>query len=88
VARNLGIPADARPGADRADRDEIPFNAPPDPSTRIAIDDGRDVLGSSYSDGTIPNCDQVYRCGRRVFAAIREGGEVPGTDGDAMRIWR
>jgi predicted dehydrogenase len=56
---------------------EIPFNAPLDQSTRIFIDDGRDVYGTGIRTETIPICDQYTLQGDAFSKAIREDGEVP-----------
>jgi predicted dehydrogenase len=56
---------------------EIPFNAPLDRTTRIFIDDGRDVYGTGIRIETIPICDQYTLQGDAFSKAIREGGEVP-----------
>jgi predicted dehydrogenase len=56
---------------------EIPFNAPLDQTTRIFIDDGRDVYGTGIRTETIPICDQYTLQGDAFSKAIREGGEVP-----------
>jgi predicted dehydrogenase len=37
---------------------EIPFNAPADRPTRIFIDDGSDLFGSSVETREFPTCDQ------------------------------
>jgi len=55
---------------------EIPFNAPPDRPTRIFIDDGRDVFGEEFGRKRFQFATNIL-CRRCVFAAIREGGEVP-----------
>jgi predicted dehydrogenase len=56
---------------------EIPFNAPNDRSTRIFIDDGRDVFGGGIRTETLPVCDQYTVQGDAFSRAIREGSEVP-----------
>jgi len=56
---------------------EIPFNAPLDQTTRIFIDDGRDVFGGGIRTETIAVCDQYTAQGDAFSRAIREGREVP-----------
>ena len=56
---------------------EIPFNAPPDRETRIFIDDGKDVFGSSVATETFPICDQYTIQGDAFSRAVRGKGEVP-----------
>jgi predicted dehydrogenase len=63
---------------------EIPFNAPLDHTTRIFIDDGRDVYGTGIRTETIPVCDQYTLQGDAFSKAIREGGEVPVPLEDAL----
>lgn len=56
---------------------EIPFNAPPNKTTRIFVDDGSDVGGAGIKVQTIPACDQYTIQGDVFSKAIIEGGEVP-----------
>jgi predicted dehydrogenase len=56
---------------------EIPFNAPPDRSCRIFLDNGRDVLGSGIKVYKTPKCDQYTIQGDLFSRAVRDGGEVP-----------
>ena len=64
---------------------EIPFNAPPDRSCRILIDDGRDVLGSGVQTETVPTCDQYTLQGDQFSRAVRGAGEVPVSVEDAIK---
>jgi predicted dehydrogenase len=56
---------------------EIPFNAPPDRSCRIFVDDGRDLFGSGIETHEFPVCDQYTIQGDLFSRAVLEGGEVP-----------
>jgi predicted dehydrogenase len=56
---------------------EIPFNAPPNKTTRIFVDDGSDVAGGGIKVETIPVCDQYTIQGDVFSKAIREDHEVP-----------
>src|SRR5205823_4162835 len=56
---------------------EIPFNAPPDRPTRILIDDGADLFGSSIETRKFPVCDQYTIQGDLFSRAVR--GECPQT---------
>jgi predicted dehydrogenase len=53
----------------------IPFNAPPDASTRILIDDGSALDGSGVAVETLPPCDQYTLQGEAFSRAVR--GEIP-----------
>ena len=56
---------------------EIPFNAPPNKSTRVLVDDGSDVGGAGIKVQTIPACDQYTIQGDVFSKAILEDGQVP-----------
>jgi predicted dehydrogenase len=56
---------------------EIPFNAPPNKTTRIFVDDGSDAGGAGIKVETIPVCDQYTIQGDVFSKAIIEDGEVP-----------
>jgi predicted dehydrogenase len=56
---------------------EIPFNAPPNKTTRIFVDDGSDVGGAGIKVQTIPACDQYTIQGDVFSKAIFEDAEVP-----------
>lgn len=64
---------------------EVPFNAPNDRPTRLAIDDGRDLLGGGRSAVNFPTCDQYTVQGDLFSRAIREDGQVPVPVEDAIR---
>jgi predicted dehydrogenase len=53
---------------------EIPFNAPPDRSCRIFVDDGSSLLGDSRRTIELPVCDQYTLQGDAFSRAIRESG--------------
>ncbi|MGB6686799.1 MAG: Gfo/Idh/MocA family oxidoreductase [Terracidiphilus sp.] len=63
---------------------EIPFNAPPDKSTRILIDDGSDLSGGAILTEIIPPCDQYTLQGDAFAKAIMEGADVPVPIEDAI----
>ncbi len=64
---------------------EIPFNAPADRPTRIFIDDGSDLFGSSIETREFPICDQ-YTIQADLFSqAIIEDAEQPIPLEDAVR---
>ena len=63
---------------------EIPFNAPPDKSTRILIDDGSDLSGGAIVGEMIPACDQYAEQGDAFAKAIMEGADVPVSIEDAI----
>jgi len=64
---------------------EIPFNAPPDRSCRIFVDDGRDVFGGGITAEEFPVCDQYTLQGDAFSHAVLEGGEVPVPLEDAIK---
>ena len=51
----------------------IPFNAPPDRPTEIAIDDGADLFGGGRRVETFPVCDQYTLQGDAFSRAILDG---------------
>jgi len=64
---------------------EIPLNAPNDRPCRIFIDDGRDIFGSGITSEAFPTCDQYSIQGDIFSKAVREGGDVPVSLGDAVK---
>jgi predicted dehydrogenase len=63
----------------------IPFNTPPGGETsRIVIDDGRDLNGGGAVVEEFPPCDQYTIQGDRFSRAIREGGQPPVPLEDAL----
>jgi len=64
---------------------EIPFNATPGGTSRIAIDDGRDLFGGGCTVEEFAACDQYTLQGDAFSRAIREGGPPPVTLEDAER---
>jgi predicted dehydrogenase len=64
---------------------EIPFNAPPDKPTHIAIDSGVDVTGSGIEIREFPVCNQYTIQGDLFSRAIREGTETPVPLEDAVK---
>jgi len=56
---------------------EIPFNAPPDRSTRLFIDDGTDLCGASIETIEISAADQYTIQGDEFSAAILTGRPAP-----------
>jgi predicted dehydrogenase len=56
---------------------EIPFNATPGGTSRITIDDGRDLSGGGAVVEEFAPCDQYTLQGDRFSRAIREGGQPP-----------
>ena len=52
---------------------EVPYNAMPGGSSRIRIDDGRDVYGSGITVEEFAPCDQYTLQGDQFSRAIREG---------------
>src|SRR5713226_6500152 len=56
---------------------EIPFNAPPNRSCRVFLDNGRDVTGSGIKTYKVPKCDQYTAQGDLFSRAIRDDAEVP-----------
>ena len=53
----------------------VPFNAPPDASCRLLIDDGSALGGASATTEEVPPCDQYTRQGDVFSRAVR--GEAP-----------
>ena len=64
---------------------EIPFNATPGGTSRIFIDDGRDLTGGGRVVEEFPACDQYTIQGDLFSLAIREGGAPPVPLEDAVR---
>ena len=60
---------------------EIPFNATPGGTSRIFIDDGRDLMGGGRVMEEFPACDQYTIQGDLFSRAIREGGHAAGAAG-------
>jgi predicted dehydrogenase len=56
---------------------EIPFNATPGGTSRVRIDDGRDLSGGGAVTEEFPVCDQYTLQGDLFSRAILEGGQVP-----------
>jgi len=56
---------------------EIPFNAPPDRTTRILVDTTGDLDGRGIRIEEFPICDQYGIQGDLFSRAILDGGEVP-----------
>jgi predicted dehydrogenase len=56
---------------------EVPFNAPPDRTTRLFVDNGADVWGGGVRVEEFPICDQYTIQGDLFSQAIRGRGEVP-----------
>jgi len=54
----------------------IPFNAPPDRPTEIAIDDGADLFGGGRRVETFPVCDQYALQGDAFSRAVRDGSPL------------
>jgi predicted dehydrogenase len=54
----------------------IPFNAPPDRPTEIAIDDGADLFGGGRRVETFPVCDQYTLQGDAFSRAILDGSPL------------
>ncbi|HZL28553.1 MAG TPA: Gfo/Idh/MocA family oxidoreductase [Acidobacteriaceae bacterium] len=63
---------------------EIPFNAPPDRSVRLLIDDGTDLFGSGITTETFPAIDQYTLQGDAFSRAILTNTEVPTPLEDAI----
>ena len=63
---------------------ELPFNATPGGTSRIFIDDGRDLTGGGRVVEEFPACDQYTIQGDLFSRAIREGGEPPVPLEDAL----
>jgi predicted dehydrogenase len=64
---------------------EIPFNATPGGTSRIYIDDCRDLVGGGRVTEEFPACDQYTIQGDLFARAIREGGQPPVPLEDAVR---
>jgi len=64
---------------------EIPFNAPPDRSTSLFIDDTGDLFGEGIDTETFPVCDQYTLQGDAFSQAILENTEVPVPLEDAIQ---
>ena len=64
---------------------EIPFNATPGGTSRITIDDGRDLTGGGATVEEFAACDQYTLQGDRFSRAVREGGQVPTPLEDSLR---
>ena len=56
---------------------EIPFNATPGGTSRITIDDGRDLSGGGAVVEEFAACDHYTLQGDQFSRAIREGGQPP-----------
>jgi predicted dehydrogenase len=56
---------------------EIPFNPAPGGTSRIRIDDGRDLIGSGVTVEEFAPCDQYLIQGDLFSRAIRDGGPPP-----------
>lgn len=64
---------------------EIPFNATPGGTSRISIDDGRDLIGGGAVVEEFAACDHYTLQGDRFSQAVREGGEPPVPLEDSLR---
>lgn len=64
---------------------ELPFNATPGGTSRIIIDDGRDLYGGGRAVEELPPCDQYTLQGDQFSRAILEGGKPPVPLEDAVR---
>jgi predicted dehydrogenase len=64
---------------------EIPYNATPGGTSRIFIDDGRDLTGGGRVVEEFTACDQYTIQGDLFSRAIREGGAPPVPLEDAIR---
>jgi predicted dehydrogenase len=64
---------------------EIPFNAPPDRSCRLLVDDGSDLFGGGVETIELPVVDQYALQAQLFSAAVRGRGEVPVPLEDAVR---
>jgi predicted dehydrogenase len=64
---------------------EIPFNATPGGTSRITIDDGRDLTGGGRAVEEFAACDQYTLQGDRFSRAVREGGGAPVELEDSLR---
>ena len=63
----------------------IPVNTMPDQPTRILIDDGTDILGTSVVTETFAACDQYTHQGDDFSLAIMHNTEVPVTIENAIK---
>jgi predicted dehydrogenase len=64
---------------------EIPFNAPTGETTRIVIDDGRDLRGGGATVEEIAPCDQYTLQCDAFSRAVRVGGQPPVPLEDSLR---
>jgi predicted dehydrogenase len=64
---------------------EIPFNAAPGGTSRITIDDGRDLTGGGAAVEEFAACDQYTLQGDWFSRAVREGGVAPVPLEDSLR---
>lgn len=64
---------------------EVAFNSPNDRTTRIFIDDCRDLFGGGVETETFPVCDQYTLQGDAFSKAVLEGTEVPVPLEDGIR---
>ena len=64
---------------------EIPFNATPGGTSRITIDDGRDLSGGGAVIEEFPACDHYTLQGDQFSRTIREGGQPPVPLEDSLR---
>jgi predicted dehydrogenase len=64
---------------------EIPFNSTPGGTSRVRIDDCRDLNGGGLVTEELPACDQYTIQGDLFSRAILDGGEVPVPLEDAAR---
>jgi predicted dehydrogenase len=64
---------------------EIPFNATPGGTSRITIDDGRDLTAGGAAVEEFAACDQYTLQGDRFSRAVREGQPVPVPLEDSLR---
>jgi predicted dehydrogenase len=66
----------------------IPFNAPQGGQTRLFLDDGSDLGGSSIRTETLPESDQYRLQGEAFSRAVRGEAELPYGVDDAIRQMR
>ena len=66
----------------------IPFNAPIDRPTEIAIDPGADLIGGGRKIETFPVCDQYTLQGDAFSRAIRDGSPLEFPIEDAIANMR
>ena len=66
----------------------IPFNAPTDRPTEIAIDPGADLLGGGRRVETFPVCDQYTLQGDAFSRAIEDGSPLEFPIEDAIANMR